>query len=108
MDGEISADDLGALLPGVRSDATNVQNRFQGILRYGMMDVDFLARRIRSDFARCRGAAENHYHPSVMVTHLNEYAGIDTDMLGREFGTLYLSDGRTCEDTFKIVVPAAI
>ena len=108
MDGEISADDLGALLPGVRSDATNVQNRFQGILRYGMMDVDFLARRIRSDYARCQGAAGNHYHPSVMVTHLNEYAGIDTDKLAREFGTLYLSDGRTCKDTLKVISPIAI
>ena len=108
MDGEISADRLGALLPGVRSDATNIQNRFQGILRYGMMDVDSLVRRIHSDYARCQGAAGNHYHPSVMVTHLNEYAGIDTDRLGREFGTLYLSDGRTCRDTFKAVTPAAI
>ena len=45
-----------------------------------------------------QGSVRNHYHPSVMVTHLNEYAGIDTDRLARQFGTLYLSDGRTCRD----------
>ena len=101
--GEISDARRNVLLPGVRPDATNVENRFQGILRYGMMDVDFLAQRIRADFARCEGAAGNHYHPSVMVTHLNEYAGIDTGRLTQDFGTLYLSDGRTCRDVCREV-----
>ena len=107
-DGEIAADQLGAALPGLVTDMTNVQNRFQGNLRYGMMDVDLLAGRIVADYARCLGAAGNHYHPSIMITHLNEYAGIDTDRLAGQFGTLYLSDGRTCSDTFKVVRRTAI
>ena len=102
-EGEIAADQLGAALPGLVTDMTNVQNRFQGNLRYGMMDVDLLAGRIGADYARCLGAAGNHYHPSIMITHLNEYAGIDTDRLAAQFGTLYLSDGRTCRDTFRVV-----
>ena len=107
-EGEIAADQLGAALPGLVTDMTNVQNRFQGNLRYGMMDVDLLAGRIGADYARCLGAAGNHYHPSIMITHLNEYAGIDTDRLAAQFGTLYLSDGRTCRDTFKVVSRTAI
>ena len=98
MENELTGDRLAALLPGVSPDATNVENRFQGILRYGMMDVDSLTDRIRADYARTQGSVRNHYHPSVMVTHLNECAGIDTDRLARQFGTLYLSDGRTCRD----------
>ena len=86
-------------MPGVRADVTNVENRFQGNLRYGMMDVNLLAERIRTDFAKCGAAAANHYRPSVMVTHMNEFAGIDTDALAQCFGTLYLSDGRTDRDT---------
>ena len=98
MEGEIGSLQCGDLLPGVKADATNVENRFQGILRYGMMDVDSLAERIRTDYAQCRGASRNFYHPSVMITHLNEFAGIDTDSLAERFGTLYLSDGKTCRE----------
>lgn len=65
-----------------------------------MMDVDFLAGRIERDFALCKTSAGNHYHPSVMVTHLNEFAGIDTGLLAQRFGALYLSDGRTSRDTY--------
>lgn len=101
LENEITVEQLPALLPGVRADRTNVENRFQGILRYGMMDVDFLAERIQKDYLRCTGKTGNIYHPSVMITHLNEYAKIDTDRLARRFGTLYLSDGRTCRDVCK-------
>lgn len=158
MENELTQDALRRKMPGIRPDATNVENRFQGILRYGMMDVDLLAARIEADFAQCRGVradgalqqgirsddalrqraradctlqqgksgdgaqqqetqtggvprqgiqtdhgqrrrtARNHYHPSVMVTHMNEFAGIDTDWLAERFGTLYLSDGKTDRD----------
>ena len=91
MESEITARDL-------RADATNTENRFQGNLRYGMMDVDLLAERVRKDFSRTSHNAGNRYRSSVMVTHLNEYAGIDTESLARRFGTLYLSDGRTSGD----------
>ena len=105
---EISGARLGLELPAVRSDRTNVENRFQGILRYGMMDVDSLADRIREDFGRCTGSAVNHWRLSVMVTHLNEYAGIDTDLLARQFGTLYLSDGKTCSDVCRETAAIAV
>ena len=98
MESEITARQLQTLLPGIKPDATNTENRFQGNLRYGMMDVNLLAERIRKDFARCPGSSGNRYRSSVMVTHLNEHAGIDTERLAQQFGTLYLSDGRTSGD----------
>ena len=101
LENELTGGRLAVLLPGVSPDATNVENRFQGTLRYGMMDVDSLTERIRADYARTGSAVRNHYHPSVMVTHLNEFSGIDTDLLADRFGTLYLSDGRTCGDIFR-------
>lgn len=97
MENELSSKELPKHLPGVGPDVTNVKNRCQGALRYGMLDVDLLTERIQQDFAQCKSAAGNLYLPSVMVTHLNEYAGIDTDCLGQRFGTIYLSDGRTCQ-----------
>ena len=98
MENQLSNEELLRQLPGVRADETNVTNRYQGAMRYGLADVDLLAARISKDFARCKSAAGNLYRPSVMVTHLNEYAGIDTDSLRQRFGTVYLSDGRTGRD----------
>lgn len=98
---ELDAAQKRVLLPGVGADATNHENRFQGILRYGMMDVNSLADRIGADFARCRGAARNRYRASVMITHMNEFAGIDTGLLADRFDTLYLSDGKTHLDVYK-------
>ena len=98
MENEIAPLELKKHLPGVRKDLTNIENCFQGGLRYGMMDTDLLTGRILSDFAACSSNAGNLYRPSLMITHLNEYAGIDTDALAGRFGSLYLSDGRTCAD----------
>ena len=98
MESEFTALELKKSLPNLRAEATNTENRFQGNLRYGMMDVDLLAERVRKDFSRTSHNAGNRYRSSVMVTHLNEYAGIDTESLARRFGTLYLSDGRTSGD----------
>ena len=66
-----------------------------------MKDTETLADRIGADFALFAAPGSkirNHYRPSVMVTHLNEYRGIDTGLLGERFGTVYLSDGRTNRD----------
>ena len=98
MENEIRAEELREKLPGLIADATNTENRFQGNLRYGMMDVDLLADRIRRDFGRTSHRTGNRYRSSVMVTHLNEHAGIDAGRLAQQFGTLYLSDGRTGGD----------
>ena len=97
MEHEIAPAELKKQLPGVCADLTNVENCFQGRLRYGQMDTDLLTARILSDFAHCEGAARNRFRPSLMVTHLNEYACIDTDLAADHFGTLYLSDGRTAD-----------
>jgi hypothetical protein len=101
MENELDAAQRRLLLPGVRPDATNGENRFQGILRYGMMDVNSLADRISADYALCCGAVRNRYRSSVMITHMNEFAGIDTGLLAKRFGTLYLSDGKTRSAVFK-------
>ncbi len=120
MENEIRGEDIKRLLPDVKADLTNVENRYQGALRYGLADAGLLAERIGADFARCsyirgndcadgavntRGAGrtgavrlKNTYRPSVMVTHMNEYSGIDTGLLADRFGTVYLSDGRTGAD----------
>ncbi|MBQ6582886.1 MAG: adenylosuccinate synthetase [Mogibacterium sp.] len=104
MPGEITDPrELATLLPGVSADGTNTGNRFQGDLRYGIIDTESLAERIRTDFAHCGGTVRNQYHPSVMVTHYNEFDGIDTARLTDEFGKLYLSDGRTVRDTEAVV-----
>ena len=101
MENELDAAQRRLLLPGVRPDATNGENRFQGILRYGMMDVNSLADRISADYALCCGAVRNRYRSSVMITHMNEFAGIDTGLLAERFDTLYLSDGKTRSAVFK-------
>ena len=108
MENEIAEEQLADKLPGVRADLTNVENRFQGNLRYGMMDVNSLAERIAADFTRCTRAAGSRYRPSVMVTHLNEFADIDTDSLLHRFGTVYMSDGRTCRDIHRETVSKTI
>ena len=99
MEDEITERQLASVFPDIRPDATNTQNRFQGNLRYGMMDVNLLAERIRKDFDRGSRGTANRYRSSVMITHLNEYAGIDTGSLAQRFETLYLSDGKTGGDT---------
>jgi hypothetical protein len=80
MEHEITPGELKKQLPGVCADLTNVENCFQGRLRYGKMDADLLTARVLSDFAHCSGAVRNRFRPSLMVTHLNEYACIDTDL----------------------------
>ena len=98
MENEIKGNQLRDQLPGVGADVTNVENSFQGRLRYGMMDADLLVKRIQEDYARACGSTQNHYRSSLMVTHMNEYAGVDTGLLADRFGTLYLSGGRTGRD----------
>ena len=98
MESELTARQLQSAFPGLKADVTNTENRFQGNLRYGMMDVDLLAERIRKDFGRCPDSSGNRYRSSVMITHLNEYEDVDADRLAHQFGTIYLSDGRTSGD----------
>lgn len=108
LENEIPDRQLGALLPGICGDQTNVDNCFQGKLRYGMMDTTLLTQRILADFSKCGRAAANRFRPSVMITHLNEHARIDTDSLADQFGRLYFSDGRTAGDVTAFRSEAAV
>ena len=98
MEDEITVPQMQETFPDIRPDVTNTENRFQGNLRYGMMDVNLLAERICKDFERSPRSTLNRYRSSVMVTHLNEYAGLDTGCLAQRFETVYLSDGKTIGD----------
>lgn len=95
---EIAKEKLSVRLPEVRPDDTNIENCFQGCLRYGILDTGRLAERIHQDFRQCDKATGNYYHPSVMITHWNEVTEMDTDLLREQFGTLYLSNGK-CLDS---------
>lgn len=99
MENELSSSDVRKMLPCVLTDRTNIENCFQGPLRYGILNEKKLAERIVTDFRKCAPARNNAYRCSVMMTHLNEYGNIDTDMLaGMIGGSVYLSDGRTAKD----------
>ena len=98
MENEMNAEEVQRFLPGVSADMTNRENRHQGALRYGLADAGRITDRIREDFTFCCGDTKNTYRPTVMVTHLNEYAGIDTDLMAGGFFRVYLSDGRTSAD----------
>ncbi len=99
MENEISASDVRKMLPCILTDRTNLENCFQGPLRYGILDEKRLADRIAADFGKCAPARNNAYRCSAMMTHLNEYGNIDTHMLaGMIGGSVYLSDGRTAKD----------
>lgn len=99
MENELSACDVRKKFPCILTDRTNPENCFQGPLRYGILDEKKLADRIVADFRKSAPARNNAYRCSVMMTHLNEYGNIDTNMLaGMIGGNVYLSDGRTAKD----------
>ena len=102
MESELTEDTLRAAIPGLFTDATNVENSFQGALRYGILDEDALIERIRKDMRCCSGLKNNLYTPSVLVTHMNEHGKIDTGKILDAFGHAYLSDGRTADDVHRI------
>ena len=81
-------------------DESNVDNEFQGQLRYGELIVENLEKRILSDFSKisfCESAKK-----SILFTHTNE-VGIDIGRLSIDkFNTIYVSNGRTA-DTVKIL-----
>lgn len=99
MENEIAEAEMSRFMPGIRRDATNATNRFQGRLRYGRItETGGLADRILKDFSECRSTRGNLYRPSVMVTHMNESDDIETGQLGERVGRLYLSDGKTVSE----------
>lgn len=103
MESEFAGDALLTAMPDLAADATNVENDFQGALRYGMLNEDSLAERIRRDTQCFAGRENNRYRPSVLVTHMNEYGGIDTGKILDAFGRVYLSGGKTAEDVYRVV-----
>lgn len=50
-------------------DKTNVPNPYQGCIRYGMLDVDTLLKRIQDDVS----SVDNNYNISLAITHINEH-----------------------------------
>lgn len=102
MENEVQKDKLGAILPRVVPDQTNVDNLFQGGLRYGRLDEKKLAERVLEDFGKTVDARNNNYTCSIFATHMNEHdmnTGLLADMTD---GIIYLSDGRTAGDTHMI------
>ena len=100
MEEEISKNDIKKILPGITADMTNLTNGFQGALRYGKLVEDTLIERTTGDMKHCSGRKRNVYSPSLLVTHMNEYSGIDAEKLSGAFKTVYLSDGRTAESVY--------
>lgn len=98
MEQEYTEEELLKVMPGLTADMTNIRNDFQGALRYGRLSEDSLIRRIEKDMEYCADGKKNLYLPSVLVTHMNEYNGIDTEKLVNAFKTVRVSDGKTAED----------
>lgn len=71
-------------------DKTNIFNQFQGHIRYGLLDVNKMMKRIQNDIF---GAP---YKISIAVTHINEYDIPDG------LRATYLSDGETRDSIYKI------
>ena len=58
-------------LPGVKEDTTNIENEWQGKLRYGKLDKTQLIYRINNDFSNTNNCI-NTYTKSIALTHLDE------------------------------------
>lgn len=82
---------------GTIADLTNVPNRYQDTLRYGMLVLEDLKNRICSDLGNVNGTK------SLAVTHLNEYE-VNQDELKTLFHEfeIYGSDGMTHNDVYKL------
>lgn len=79
-------------------DSTNVPNRYQDTIRYGMLVLEDLKNRMDSDLGSVNGTK------SLAVTHLNEY-GVNRNELETLFDEfrVYGSDGMTHHDVFELV-----
>lgn len=90
FDTECSKDEINSNMV----DLTNVPNEFQGILRYGKLDLNDLKNRIENDFDSNRNGL--NIKKSLAVTHINEY-GINEEKVREIFNgyKFYLSDGMT-------------
>ncbi|MDE7206775.1 MAG: adenylosuccinate synthetase [Lachnospiraceae bacterium] len=78
-------------------DLTNIPNPYQDSIRYGMLMLDDLKNRIRTDLGNVNGTK------SLAVTHLNEYK-VNQDELKNVFGgfQIYISDGMTHDDVYRL------
>ena len=59
-----------AEINSLMEDKTNVPNPYQGSIRYGLLDTNELAERIKADIDSIGG---NDYETSLAVTHINEF-----------------------------------
>ena len=84
-------------------DETNVNNEFQGSLRYGELIVDSLCERIRFNSDKLISSVNsNNILVSLAFTHTNEVKPQIDKLHGNLFGKIYVSDGKTA-DTIKIL-----
>lgn len=84
-------------------DETNVNNEFQGNLRYGELIVDSLCERIRFNSDKLISSVNSdNILVSLAFTHTNEVKP-KIDKLHRNlFGKIYVSDGKTRETVKKL------
>lgn len=102
LDNEVNKEELGEKV----CDSTNIENQFQGKIRYGRLDIDTLLEAINKDFNKAAGLNGN-IRKNILVTHLDQtedtiitkYGSKDVScILGGKFDTLYRSYGETADD----------
>lgn len=96
FDTECEKSDINVLM----WDRTNVTNLFQDNLRYGFLDTNDLARRIRNEISQ----SIRYVVPIIFVTHQNEYSvspAIFAMDIGRDTYEVWLSSNCTREEVRK-------
>lgn len=78
-------------------DLTNVPNPYQDSIRYGILDLNDLKDRIKSDLN------SRNIKKSIAITHYNEYS-VDRNELKNIFNgfEIYISDGMTHNDVYTV------
>lgn len=74
-------------------DHTNLPNLHQGTLRYGLIDVDAIMRRVSEDFQLLNEQYPYDSICTLAMTHVNEYVDDNVWNLNYEFEKTYISDG---------------
>ena len=81
-------------------DKTNVENPFQGKLRYGKLDTSKLLSRVLSDYNSFEKRDYHTWIHTLAVTHTNEYELDDLDDLSLYLSDIYTSDSEDRRSVF--------